>query len=143
MSRTASVGIINSPLTLPCGLTSQYFSEVSLASTCAEPPNFEPPVAKSVASTVPGPTFAMACFSLARWKEWARIAQIGGTPCVVKISHPGRTSIVGAGIGPVHIAPLCPSRVPPRVGDTWLDKVVVVKLLATPKAIDLFWSQNT
>jgi 2,4-dienoyl-CoA reductase-like NADH-dependent reductase (Old Yellow Enzyme family) len=133
--------------------------------TCAEPPNFDPPVDKfrALYSTWANARYGMLLtgqvqvdlrfFSLpgdvccheasldepilAKWKEWARIAQTGGTPCVVQISHPGRTSIVGAGIRPVDMAPLCPSSVPVKVGNTWLDKVVVEKLLATPKAMNL------
>jgi 2,4-dienoyl-CoA reductase-like NADH-dependent reductase (Old Yellow Enzyme family) len=33
--------------------------------------------------------------------------------------------------------PLCPSSVPVKAGDTWLDKLAVDKVLGTPKAMTI------
>lgn len=40
----------------------------------------------------------------------------------------GRMSPAGAGIRPADMAPLCPSSVPVKLGDTWLDKMVIFVL---------------
>ncbi|TKA50510.1 hypothetical protein B0A55_11920, partial [Friedmanniomyces simplex] len=69
------------------------------------------------------------------WKEWARIAQKEGTPCIVQLAHPGRMSPAGAGIRPKEMRALCPSEVPVQLGDTWLDKLALEKVLGTPKAM--------
>lgn len=47
----------------------------------------------------------------------------------------GRMSPVGAGSRPPGTATWCPSSVPVKVGDSWLDKIALDKLLGTPKAI--------
>lgn len=72
-----------------------------------------------------------------KWKEWAKIAQQHGTPCVVQIAHPGRMSPVGAGNRPKDMMPLCPSAVPVKLGDTWLDKLALDTMLGTPKEMTL------
>jgi 2,4-dienoyl-CoA reductase-like NADH-dependent reductase (Old Yellow Enzyme family) len=72
-----------------------------------------------------------------KWKQWAKIAQQDGTPCIVQLAHPGRMSPAGAGIRPRDMAALCPSSVPVVLGDTWFDKVAQDKLLGTPKAMTL------
>lgn len=72
-----------------------------------------------------------------KWKEWAKIAQSGGTPCIVQLAHPGRMSPAGAGDRPAEMAALCPSSVPVKLGDKWLDRMAVQSLLGTPKAMEL------
>lgn len=76
---------------------------------------------------------------MAKWKEWASIAQHAGTPCIVQIAHPGRMSPAGAGNRPSDMPALCPSSVPVKIGmgDSWLDKLALDKILGTPKAMSL------
>ncbi|KAK1092175.1 hypothetical protein LTR48_004830, partial [Friedmanniomyces endolithicus] len=75
--------------------------------------------------------------TLGLWKEWARIAQKDGTPCIVQLAHPGRMSPAGAGIRPKETRALCPGEVPVQLGDTWLDKLALDKVLGTPKAMTI------
>lgn len=78
---------------------------------------------------------------LDKWKEWARIAKNGGTPTIVQLAHPGRMSPAGAGMRPPDQPTLCPSSVPVRLGDSWLDKLVCpTKPLAPPPNTLLPWS---
>ena len=72
---------------------------------------------------------------LGMWKEWASIAQSEGTPAIVQLAHLGRMSPAGAGNRPADMPALCPSPVPVkiRMGDGWLDKLALDKLLGTPK----------
>ncbi|KAK3706961.1 hypothetical protein LTR37_012460 [Vermiconidia calcicola] len=44
-------------------------------------------------------------------------------------------SPAGAGIRPPDMRPLCPSEVAVELGDTWLDKLALSKVLGTPKAM--------
>jgi len=85
---------------------------------CVHPGSFEEPV-------------------MAKWKEWARILQQHGTPCIVQIAHPGRMSPAGAGNRPADMPALCPSAVPVKMGESWLDKIALDKLLGAPKAMSL------
>jgi len=59
-----------------------------------------------------------------KWKRWAAVAQSAGTPTIVQLAHPGRMSPAGAGNRPADMQALCPSSVPVKLGDTWLDKMV-------------------
>jgi 2,4-dienoyl-CoA reductase-like NADH-dependent reductase (Old Yellow Enzyme family) len=133
--------------------------------TLAEPPNFDPPIDKfqnlyktwseskygllitgqvqvdlrflSIAGDVcvhPGSTDPEV---MEKWKQWATIAQKNGTPCIVQLAHPGRMSPAGAGNRPKDMQALCPSAVPVKLGDSWLDKLAVGKVLGTPKAMSL------
>lgn len=72
---------------------------------------------------------------LEKWKQWATIAQKDGTPCIVQVAHPGRMSPAGAGVRPADMRTLCPSEVPVKLGETWLDKLALDKVLGTPKAM--------
>lgn len=74
---------------------------------------------------------------IGKWKQWAQIAQSGGTPAIVQLAHPGRMSPVGAGSRPSDMQTLCPSSVPVNLGDKWLEKVAIKTLLGTPKAMSL------
>lgn len=71
------------------------------------------------------------------WKEWATISKAGGTPCIVQLAHPGRMSAAGAGVRPPDMPTMCPSSVPVKLGDSWLDKLALDKILGTPKAMTL------
>jgi len=46
-------------------------------------------------------------------------------------------SPAGAGSRPADMPALCPSNVPVKLGDNWLDKMALEKILGTPKAITL------
>ncbi|EME43373.1 hypothetical protein DOTSEDRAFT_72697 [Dothistroma septosporum NZE10] len=159
-----AIELISQPLTLPCGLTlPNRLVKCPMQETLAEPPNFDPPVEKfqhlyekwsdsqygllitgqvqvdiryfSIAGDVcthPGSTSGEV---LQEWKEWATIAQAAGTPCIVQLAHPGRMSPVGAGNRSADMQPLCPSSVPVKLGDSWLDKLALDKVLGTPKAM--------
>ena len=59
-----------------------------------------------------------------KWKEWAQLAQAAGTPCIVQLAHPGRMSPAGAGNRPADMAAICPSSVPVKLGEGWLNKKV-------------------
>lgn len=158
----SAIDLIAQPLTLPCGLTlPNRLVKCPMQETLAEEPNFDPPIAKfknlyktwsesqygllitgqvqvdirffSIAGDVcchPGSTDPEV---LAKWKEWASIAQANGTPCIVQLAHPGRMSPAGAGNRPADMPALCPSSVPVKLGDGWLDKLALDKVLGTPK----------
>lgn len=165
-SEQTTIDTISSPLTLPCGLTiPNRLVKCPMQETCASPPNFDPPVEKwrhiykTWASAKYGMLLTgqvqvdMRYFSvpgdvcvhkgsldptvMAKWKEWAKIAQAEGTPCVVQIAHPGRMSPAGAGNRPANMPALCPSSVPVKLGDTWLDKLALDKILGIPKTMTL------
>ena len=166
MSRASAIDTLSSPLTLPCGLIlPNRLVKCPMQETCATLPNFDPPVDKwrniyktwgnarygllitgqvqvdiryfSVAGDVCVHRGSEEESVLAKWKEWAQIAQSAGTPCIVQLAHPGRMSPAGAGIRPVGMPALCPSSVPVKLGDTWLDKLATDKLLGTPKAMTI------
>ena len=156
--------LIAQPLTLPCGLTlPNRLVKCPMQETLASPPYFDPPIEtfKNLYSTWAESQYGLLItgqvqidrrfFSIAgdvcchekslepevmaKWKEWARIAQNEGTPCVVQLAHPGRMSPAGAGIRPKDMQALCPSEVAVELGDTWLDKLALDKVLGTPKAM--------
>lgn len=165
MSGTPSIDILNKPITLPCGLTlPDRLVKCPMQETCAEPPYYDPPIEKFRTLyrgwahalygmlitgqvqvdrrflSLPGDVCCHEASSsapiLANWREWAQVAQEGGTPCLVQLGHPGRMSPAGTGIRPADMPPLCPSSVPVKVGDTWFDKLVQDNLLGTPKEMD-------
>lgn len=133
--------------------------------TCAKPPTFDPPIEEwrniyrtwanaqygllltgqvqidirflSIAGDVVCHDKSLEEPAIGKWKEWAQIAQSNGTPCVVQLAHPGRMSPAGAGNRPSGMPALCPSSVPVKLGDTWLDKVALDKVLGMPKAMTL------
>lgn len=72
-----------------------------------------------------------------RWKEWARIAQEDEAPCIVQLAHPEIMGPAEAGLRPVDMPALCPSSVPVKLGDTWLDEMALDKILGMPKAITI------
>jgi 2,4-dienoyl-CoA reductase-like NADH-dependent reductase (Old Yellow Enzyme family) len=76
---------------------------------------------------------------LSLWREWASIAQKYGTPCIVQLAHSGRMSPAGAGNRLADMPALCPSSVPVKIGmgEGWLDKLALDKLLGTPKEMTL------
>ena len=66
---------------------------------------------------------------------------------MVQLAHPGRMSPAGAGNRPADLAPICPSSVPVRLGESWLDKIVghglsnsLLNLSAVSKSVDSFWA---
>lgn len=155
--------IIAEPLTLPCGLTlPNRLVKCPMQETQAKAPWFDPPdtfhnLYKTWGESQYGMLltgqvqidrryFSIAgdvcCHEkspepeiMAKWKEWARIAQQHGTPCIVQIAHPGRMSPKGAGVRPADQPALCASEVPVELGDSWIDKWARDKLLGTPKAM--------
>lgn len=163
-SRKTALEQIATPLTLPCGLTlPNRLVKCPMQETLAEEPNFDPPIDKfrniyktwaeseygliitgqvqidirffSIAGDVcthPGSTTPEV---MAKWAEWAQIAQKNGTPCIVQLAHPGRMSPAGAGKRPSEMRALCASEVPVKMGSTWLDKLALEKALGTPKAM--------
>ncbi|QIW95260.1 hypothetical protein AMS68_000778 [Peltaster fructicola] len=165
-SQTA-IDIIAQPLTLPCGLTlPNRLVKCPMQETLASPDDtFDPPLRQfrklysewgrsqygliitgqvqidtrflSVAGDVCCHEKSLEPERLAKWKEWAKIAQAEGTPCIVQLAHPGRMSPAGAGIRPIGMPALCPSSVPVELGDGWLDKLARDKLLGTPKAMSI------
>lgn len=165
-SSKSAIDILSAPITLPCGLTlPNRLVKCPMQETLAEAPFFDPPIDKwhniykewaharygllitgqvqvdirylSIAGDVVCHERALEPPRFAKWKEWAKIAQEGGTPCIVQIAHPGRMSPAGAGMRPTGTPPLCPSSVPVKLGDTWLDKVALDKILPTPKTVTI------
>ncbi|EMC91925.1 hypothetical protein BAUCODRAFT_39070 [Baudoinia panamericana UAMH 10762] len=161
-----ALDIIAQPLTLPCGLTlPNRLVKCPMQETQAEAPWFDPPLStfKNLYSLWAKSQYGLLItgqvqidrrfFSIAGdvcchekspeperlqiWKEWARIAQKDGTPCIVQLAHPGRMSPAGAGIRPKDMRTLCPSEVPVELGDTWLDKMALQSVLGTPKAMTI------
>lgn len=163
--KKCAIDIIDSPITLPCsGITlPNRLVKCPMQETCAKPPNFDPPIEEwcniyrtwanakygllltgqvqvdirflSIAGDVVCHEGSLEEPILSKWKEWAKVAQSGGTPCVVQLAHPGRMSPAGAGNRPANMPALCPSSVPVKLGDTWLDKLALDKILGTPKAM--------
>ncbi|KAK4949657.1 hypothetical protein LTR10_011498 [Elasticomyces elasticus] len=162
MSKTPSIDTLIQTLTLPSGLSlPNRLVKCPMQETCAELPYYDPPIEKfrnlygdwadsrygmlitgqvqvdrrflSLPGDVCCHEDSLSAPVLAQWKEWAQVAQQGGTPCVVQIGHPGRMSPAGTGIRPADMSPLAPSSVPVKMGDTWFDKLVQDKLLGTPK----------
>ena len=166
MAQKSAIETLNTSLTLPCGLTlPNRLVKCPMQETSAEPPNFDPPLPKfrnlyktwaearygllitgqvqvdirffSIAGDVCCHPGSAEDPVLSLWNEWAQIAQKDGTPCIVQLAHPGRMSPAGAGNRPVEMPALCPSSVPVKLGDTWLDKLALDKILGTPKAMSL------
>ena len=153
---------IAQPLTLPCGLVlPNRLVKCPMQETLAELPHFDPPIKKFLELygtwsrakygllitgqvqvdirflSIPGDVVvdreSLKAPILAKWKEWASIAQANGTPCIVQLAHPGRMSPKGAGIRPLDMEPICPSSVPVSIGSTWLDKKATVAMLGIPR----------
>ncbi|RDW83306.1 FMN-linked oxidoreductase-1 [Coleophoma crateriformis] len=158
--------VLAQPLELPCGLVlANRLVKCPMQETLAVAPFFDPPIDKfqnlygqwaeanygliitgqvqidirflSISGDVVCHSDSLEAPHIESWKRWAEIAQSKGTPCIVQLAHPGRMSPVGAGHRPADMPTLCPSSVPVQVGDKWLDKLAVSKLLGTPKAMDL------
>lgn len=164
-TQPSAIDIISQPLTLACGLTlPNRLVKCPMQETLASPDDtFDPPVQEfkqlytkwstsrygliitgqvqidtrflSIAGDVCCHEKSLEPGRLAKWKEWAEIAQKDGTPCIVQLAHPGRMSPAGAGIRPPDMSALCPSSVPVELGDSWLDKLARDTLLGTPKAM--------
>nr|OQO22164.1 hypothetical protein B0A51_08367 [Rachicladosporium sp. CCFEE 5018] len=163
MEKTA-IELISEPLTLQCGLTlPNRLVKCPMQETLAIGPYFDPPMEAfsnlyskwarssyglittgqvqvdrrflSIAGDVCVHEKSLKPDVLAIWKQWAKTAQSEGTPCIVQIAHPGRMSPTGAGIRPADMPALCPSSVPVKLGDSWLDKMALEKVLGTPKAM--------
>ncbi|KAI9875447.1 MAG: hypothetical protein M1830_008461 [Pleopsidium flavum] len=164
-SEKTAIGLINQPLTLPCGLLlPNRLVKCPMQETLAVAPFFDPPVDKfmnlytkwadanygliitgqvqidirflSIKGDVVCHDKATEEPHFSKWKQWAKIAQAGGTPCVVQLAHPGRMSPAGAGNRPADMPALCPSSVPVKLGDSWLDKMALDKVLGTPRAME-------
>jgi 2,4-dienoyl-CoA reductase-like NADH-dependent reductase (Old Yellow Enzyme family) len=148
-----SLRTIAEPLTLPCGLTlPNRLVKCPMQETLAQAPLFDPPVATfsnlyrkwatsqygliitgqvqvdirflSVAGDVVTHAQSLEGKHFEAWKEWAKISRQDGTPCIVQLAHPGRMSAKGAGIRPDDMRTLCPSEVPVKLGESYLDKLV-------------------
>ncbi|EGP84910.1 unnamed protein product [Zymoseptoria tritici ST99CH_3D1] len=165
-SQKSAIDLISQPLTLPCGLNlPNRLVKCPMQETLASPPNFDPPIDKfqnlyktwseakygllitgqvqvdlrflSIAGDVCVHPGSAEPEVMEKWKAWAKIAQKNGTPCIVQLAHPGRMSPAGAGNRPSDMPALCPSAVPVKLGDSWLDKFAVGKVLGTPKAMSV------
>jgi 2,4-dienoyl-CoA reductase-like NADH-dependent reductase (Old Yellow Enzyme family) len=161
-----AIDIIAQPLTLPCGLAlPNRLVKCPMQETLAQAPNFDPPLETfkniykqwgessygllitgqvqvdirflSIAGDVCVHTGSESTEGMKKWKEWAELAQKNGTPCIVQLAHPGRMSPAGAGNRPSDMRALCPSEVPVKLGDGWLDKFALEKVLGCPKAMSM------
>ncbi|KAF4637598.1 hypothetical protein G7Y89_g471 [Cudoniella acicularis] len=158
--------VLSQPLTLPCGLVlPNRLVKCPMQETLAEAPFFDPPIEKfkniysqwveahygllitgqvqidmrflSIAGDVVCHADALQSPHFEKWKEWARIAQANGAPCIVQLAHPGHMSPTGAGNRLPNMPAICPSSVLVDLGDKWLDNFVIQSILGTPKAISL------
>lgn len=149
----SAIELISQPLTLPCGLTlPNRLVKCPMQETLAEAPFYDPPVAAfsnlyaewargqygliitgqvqvdirflSIHGDVVAHADSLLPEHLAKWKQWAATSKSHGTPSIVQLAHPGRMSPAGAGVRPADMQPLCPSSVPVKLGDSWLDKLV-------------------
>ena len=145
--------LIAQPITLPCGLTlPNRLVKCPMQETLATAPLFDPPIDKfenlyiqwanakygliitgqvqvdirflSIKGDVVCHDKTLEEPHIGNWKQWAKTAQQGGTPCIVQLAHPGRMSPAGAGNRPTNMPALCPSSVPVKLGEGWLNKVV-------------------
>ncbi|MCJ1406578.1 hypothetical protein MMC19_000644 [Ptychographa xylographoides] len=162
MAPTTALDIIAQPLTLPCGLfLPNRLVKCPMQETLAQGPFYDPPIPSfknlykqwaqasygliitgqvqidirylSIVGDVVCHEKSLEEPHLSMWREWAKIAQERGTPCIVQLAHPGRMSPAGAGERPAGVMPICPSSVPVKLGDTWLDKMALQKVLGTPR----------
>lgn len=149
----SAIELISQPLTLKCGLTlPNRLVKCPMQETLAEAPLFDPPMDKfdklykqwadssygliitgqvqvdirflSIAGDVVCHKDSLEEPHLSKWKKWASIPKSTGSPAIVQLAHPGRMSPAGAGMRPSTMQTLCPSSVPVKLGDTWLDKLV-------------------
>lgn len=149
----ASLQTIQAPITLPCGLTlPNRLVKCPMQETLASAPFFDPPTktfqnlytewaTADYGLLITGQVQVdirflsingdVVCHKgsheephFGKWKEWAKISKQNGTKCIVQLAHPGRMSPAGAGTRPSDMQAMCPSSVPVKLGDTWLDKLV-------------------
>lgn len=149
------IDILSEPLRLPCGLTLPgRLVKCPMQETLASAPLYDPPVTEfsrlysqwasagygliitgqvqvdSRFLSVPGDVTthpkSLESPHIDAWRDWASIARKHGTPTIVQLAHPGRMSPAGAGNRPADTQTLCPSSVPVKLGDTFLDKLVVM-----------------
>ena len=153
IEKHTAIDLLAQPLTLPCGLVlPNRLVKCPMQETLAVGPFYDPPIEKfenlytqwananfgliitgqvqidirylSIKGDVVCHGQALVEPHLKKWKRWATIAQQGGTPCIVQLAHPGRMSPSGAGNRPMDVAAICPSSVPVKLGEGWLNKVV-------------------
>lgn len=74
---------------------------------------------------------------LAKWENWARVAQSCGTPCIVQLAHPGRMAALHYGTRQKGQPAMAPSEVKINLGDDFLSKTVIDRTFGTPKAMDV------
>ncbi|KAH7360331.1 hypothetical protein BKA65DRAFT_390995 [Rhexocercosporidium sp. MPI-PUGE-AT-0058] len=153
--------VISQKLTLPCGLVLQNrLVKCPMQETLAEAPFLDAPLQNfrnlygqwanaNYGLTITGQVqidisgdFVCHGDSLSfphfeKWKQCAQVAQSGGTPCIFQLAHPGRMSPTGVGNRLVDMLAICPSSVPVKLSDKWLEKLAIKCLLGTPKAMTI------
>ncbi len=146
--------LIAQPITLPCGLTlPNRLVKCPMQETLAVAPLYDPPIDKfenlytqwasakyglivtgqvqvdirflSIKGDVVCHDRSLEEPHFSKWKRWAKISQANGTPCIVQLAHPGRMSPAGAGNRPADMPAICPSSVPVKLGDGWLNRKVI------------------
>lgn len=73
---------------------------------------------------------------LQKWKDWAKVAQSGGTPCIVQLAHPGRMAAKHYGTRQSGQRSIAPSEVKLDLGKDYLTRTVVEQTFGVPKAMD-------
>jgi len=151
----SAIATLSRPLTLPSGLTlPNRLVKCPMQETLALSPFYDPPISHfsnlyatwgrgqygliitgqvqvdprflSIKGDVVVHDASMEPEHFEKWKEWARVAQKEGTPCIVQLAHPGRRSPEGAGESPQGTPTLCPSDVPIKVASSWVDSLVLL-----------------
>jgi len=149
-----AVNTLSQPLTLPSGLALlNRLVKCPMQETLALPPFFDPPISHfsnlyaswargqygliitgqvqvdprflSIKGDVVVHDASMEPEHFGKWREWARVAQGEGTPCIVQLAHPGRRSPLGAGDRPNDMLTLCASDVPMKTPSSWMDTLVL------------------
>ncbi|BFZ64683.1 hypothetical protein YB2330_005835 [Saitoella coloradoensis] len=162
---TEAIAPLTQPLTLQCGLTlPNRLVKCPMQETLASPPFFDPPIdsfrrlyglwaTSSYGLLITGQvqidsrhisTPTDVCVReksleepvLGLWKEWAKVAQSGGTPCVVQLAHPGRMAANGTGTRKQGEPALSPSGIKLELGKGKVERFVIEKTFGTPKAMD-------
>ena len=70
--------------------------------------------------------------TLRTWKSWAEACNVGDTPVIMQINHPGRQSPLGAGKKGVFTKAMAPSAVPLKFGNGYIARFSSALLFGTP-----------
>lgn len=70
---------------------------------------------------------------VAEWKKWASVVSKDGTPAIVQLNHPGRQSTLGAGNRGFFAKTMAPSVVPVNIGGGFIAKAMSALIFGSPR----------